>query len=330
MSAGKSLDQWGVLLKGEASYGAGATVAAASDGLLVMEQPTVEPLFAHEGERRGTRGPMNQGIANVGKTGLHCNPTLIHEAAGFGAAYSATDVPSPHVLLLAAGLYGTVVVTAGSETWTYAPGVPTSAGGEIYTREQKYTLKGIYADLSIESDGPDVPVWTFPLWGILTQPDEAAVPSITSYNVIVPPKSAGITLNIGDFTAGVIRSWGFALNRAISPRLDQNASDGHAGFHLGGIDPILTVSIEAAEFASSPYHEATKLNPYQLAAAATGLAISLDLGSVQYKKWVLVAAQAQLQTPDESEDEGAAIWDLTFKCAPSAPHLLDGFSILFD
>lgn len=330
MSAGKTLDKWGVLVKEEASYGAGSSPAAATDGVLVMEQPTVVPLFAHEGERRGTRGPMNQGIAGVGKTGLHCNPSLIMEAAGFGAAYTASNLPNIHDLMLAAGLAADIVVTGGSETVTYAPGTPTSAGAEIYTREQKYILSGIYSDLAIDADGPEVPVWTFPLWGLLAQPTESAVPAITSYNVIVPPKSVNITLEIGLYTAGIVRSWGFALNRSISPRLDAAATDGHAGFHLGGIDPVLTVSIEADDFVASPFHAASALNPYQLAAAATGLDIELVIGATQYNKWTINANQAQLQTPEEGEDEGAAMWDLTFKLPPSAPHLLDNFDILFD
>ena len=330
MSADKSLDQWGVLMKAEASYGAGVTVAAGTDGFLVMEQPDVGLLFAHEGTRRGTRGPMNQGIARVAKSGLHCNPTLIHEAAGFGAAYSASDLPSCHIPLVAAGLAATVVVTGGSETVTYAPGTAVSLGCEIYTREQMYDITHGYCDMSIEADGPDVPVWLFPLWGVLAQPTEVAVPSITSYNVIVPPKSTGVTLNIGDYTAGVVRSWGFALNRQITPRLDSNAADGHAGFHLGGIDPILTVVIEAEVFQASPFHAAAALNPYQLAAAATGLAVSLTLGSVQYNKWTLAAAQAQMEVITDDADNDVATWELAFKCVPSAPHLLDGFSLLFD
>ena len=45
---------------------------------------------------------------------------------------------------------------------------------------------------------------------------------------------------------------------------------------MGGIDPTLTVLLEAAAFVASPFHAASALNPYQLAAATTGLAISLD------------------------------------------------------
>lgn len=326
----KTLKKWGVLAGLETTYNDGTAVAANADGLLVLEQPTPRVAYANEGMRRGETGPMAVGLLNVPPSGAMVEDlTLIHEAAGYGAAYSAANFPSCHVPLVAAGFDPTLDDTGSAESYTYILGDGGSLAAEIYTRQQMYALDGCYTDLLIEADGPEIPVWSFPVFGLITIPTESAVPSITSYNNIAPPKAVSMTITMGLFGSAVVRQFSLALNRTVEPRLDQNGA-GHAGFSTGVVSPELTTIIEADTFVADPYHAAGGINPYELIANATALALVLTVGSVQYNKYTITAPQAQLKPLGEDEDGPTALWELTWRLPPSAPHLLDNFDIVFD
>jgi len=325
---GKSRNEFGVLLKEEASYGDGGTLAGASDGILVNEEAWPELGYIHDGARRGESGPVATGLQNVKKSGRFAEVPLIAEAHGGGAAYSASVKPNVHVPLLLAGFDATLDATGGSEKYTYALGAGSSGVGEFYAREQMIKMLGILADLSITADGPEVPVWEFALSGLAELPTEAAVPSIT-YPSVKPPKAENITLQMGSFGSAVVRSHGLSLNRSLSARGDQN-SGGHKGFKGGTRFPTLEVEIEADSFVSDPYHAAGGINPYQLAELATALSLSLVVGDTQYNRYKINASNAQLQPVGDDEDEASAIWTLTFDLRPSAPGQKDNFTIVFD
>ena len=278
---------------------------------------------------------MGMGMKNVKKSGRFGTLTLVHEAAGAGAAYSASQKPSLHTLLKIAGFDATLVTTEGAETYTYTPGSvtptePIGPGGvgEFYARQQKAKLSGILADLNISSDGPDIPVWEFPLSGMAELPTEASVPEIT-YPVILPPKAESITLTLGSFATAICRRFSLSLGRELSARADQN-STGHKGFRAGRINPVLEVEIEANSFVTTPFHSADGIDPYNLAELATAVALSLVVGSVKYNKWKISAPAAQLEPVDEGEDGPSALWTLRWSLKPSTPGLKDNLSILFD
>jgi len=332
MSALKLLNEWGVLLDIETVYADGGTPAAATDGQLCLERPEVDLDYLHMGERRGETGPHGVGIKRVGKSGLFGSFTAVVEGIGFGAAYSATDQPSIHRLLEIAGFDGTVNGGAGSEDWTYVLGDGESGGFEVYVREQKYVLKGCYADLVINADGLGVPSWEFAIQGIAEIPTEAAVPTITWAAPWTndPPVAVNIDLNLGSFASAVCRSFALNLNRSLSPRLDQNSSV-HGGLSPGTRFPTLEVVIEADTFVADPFHAAGGIDPYNLTEVATAVALSLDIGATQYYKWTIEADDAQLAAPiEEGEDGATALWTLLWELKPSALGLQDNLSIIFD
>ncbi|MGN6103879.1 MAG: hypothetical protein ACTHU0_02135, partial [Kofleriaceae bacterium] len=103
MSADKLITFLGILGKLEPSYGAGATVAAASDGHQLAELPEFTPEWANDGTRvapPGTAGYQRK----VAPTGRNGSIPLKFEAKGAGAPYSSTVVPQAHPFLRAAGL----------------------------------------------------------------------------------------------------------------------------------------------------------------------------------------------------------------------------------
>lgn len=328
----KSTNEWGVLLKEEASYNAGGSVDAAADGFLVLEDPVVQIGYLHEGQRRNERGPMNVGMKRVRKSGRSGEATLVHEGAGAGEAYSATARPTFHRLLRILGFSATLDATVDAEAYTYALGSGVSALAEIYTREEMTALQAIYGrDLTISADGPVVPSWEVPIVGLMPAlPTDAAVPSIT-YPSVEPPKAENIQLEIGDFASAVVREFTFRLNGETAPRADQNAANGHAGFARGARRPTLEMLIESDSLVGTPFHTAAGLNPYELQDAATALGISLVVGEVKYERWKLIAPAAQLGDPIEVDADGpTALWRLSWELNPTTPAAKDNLTIVAD
>ena len=325
---GKSLNEWGVLVKEEGSYGGGGSPSASTDGVLVNERPDVDMGYLHDGARRGETGPMSQGLQGVKKSGRQGTVSLIHEAAGGGAAYSASVKPSVHTLLSLAGFDATLDASAGTEKYTYTPGDGASGVAELYTREQMVTLTGMLADLTVGADGPEVPVWEFAVSALAALPVEDTVPAIT-YPSIMPPKAESMVLTMGDFASAVVRRHSLTLGRVLQQRADQN-SGGHAGFKAGAIVPVLEVDIEAEDFVADPYHAAGGINPYQLAELATALDLSWQYGSEQYNRFKFTAPAAQLEPIGEGEDGPAGLWTLRFMLMPTTPGAKDGLEIVAD
>lgn len=328
----------GLMLGLEGSYGGGGTLAGADDAILVEEPVEIVPQYAGSGDRGpsvGRGGPW-QKAPPVGRFAEGFTiPVLVR---GAGEAYSSSIFPSDiHELLRISGHNVTTVSTAGSETQTYDPTVTASeyASGflESYTRGEKMPVEAVVATLSMEFQDNGYLQAAAECSGIITtDPTDASVPSLT-YDDHQPPKGDNISLTIGNLTAGRIRSLTFNQNRAVGPRRDWNEAGGHGGFHLGSVNPELQVLLEATALSTaSPPHEAASIDPYELYALATEVAVSFTIGTTQYNKMTFTASQAQIsQEPEKDDDaEGVALWNLTFQLGQSSPGAHDFYTILFD
>lgn len=322
----KSTNEFGVKGVVEASYGAGGSPGA-TDAILVVEDPDVVGEYAHDGSRNG----RNTGLKKVKASGRFGSVDLLHEMAGGGAAYSASVKPSMHLFLLMAGYAAALDSTLGAEKYTYTPVRRGFSSGalEVFSKGEKHALSGAYCNLSCEADGPVVPLWTAAVQGLLADPADALVPTLT-YPSVLPSKAETITLSVGSFLTAVARRFSFNLNREMSGRNDQN-SGGHAGFHLGDLNPQLEVFVEKTARVASPYHTVAGLDPEKLFGAGSAIALSLQVGGTKYERWKITSAAAQLaESPDEDSDGSVAMWRLVFDLKPSAPHLADGHSIVAD
>lgn len=335
MSSTKNVQIYGMVAKAETTYGTSSSPST-SDGVLLEERGELQINYAVDGARPGPPGTLGtqKRVGGGGRTATY--PARV-AMKGAGAAYSSSVTPAGHALLLASGLTGALTSTSGAEAWTYTPTPgPTGYGSAtsiLYARGEQYTLLGCYGDLTIAADGPVVPVAEMALQAILsTAIADASVPSITyPLASVIPPKAVGMSFTLGNFTAGKLRSFSFKLGREITNRLSQNASDGHAGFAIGRRAPTLEVTFESEALASSPYHSASALDPYQLFANATSLACSFTVGSTQYNRWTFSAPAVQIGAPPVlAEDGPSALWTLTLQCNPSTLNGNDDFSIAFN
>lgn len=338
MSAPKIASRWGVLAKLESSYLAATTLAAATDGVLVVERPEVERGYVHDGRRAGRPGASGA-FRNVGKSGRSGSTSLAMEAAGPGTAYGASNLPNVHTLMRAAGYDAAVVTTSGAEKVTYSPsadGSWASAALELYARGVKNALSGVYADeLTISGDAGGIPRWVFGCMGVMAAlPTDASVPSITwaGAQAADPAKAEALTVLIGNFSPARVRSFEYRWRRNVAARAMDNTAGTHGGFTPGAErEAQLEVVVEAATLATgSPYNTASTLNPGELAERASALAVSLVVGSAQYKRFKIAAATAQLaEDPDEIEGN-SAMWRLVFDLKPSAYGANDEVSVTFD
>lgn len=328
----------GMLLKLEASYAAGGSVAAGSDGFLLAEPavPTLE--YLHDGAHAAP--PAITGFQRrVAPSGEQFSVPVKHEAKGPGAAYSASVLPTPHIPLRIAGFDAAVDTTGGAEKVTYTP-TPGAVGfgsalAEFYARQQKWPGTAIYATLDrITAEGPVVPMWEFTLHGLPGAIADATVPSITYPALTIdPPKATNIGFTLGNFASNaIVKRFELVMDGPTpTPRANQNASSGHAGFARGGRrQPILTVCVEATALQSTPYHHANGLDPYNLFKAATELDCSLTVGGTQYNKFKIQPGKVQLAgPPEEDEVDGVACWVLRLQCNPTSINNNNDVSIIF-
>ena len=315
----------GALAKLEGSYAAGGTVSTATDGLLLAELADLNEDFAHDGSRAKPPGTSGN-LPNVAPAGSFVETTLKAEPRGFGAAYSASNLPPEHVMMRIAGHDAAITLTGGLEkvVYTPTPGDSTFASAllGLYSRGSLWMLKGAYADWVWGADGPKVPLSEYAIKALFTSVADASVPSITyPASAVQSPVAANIAFTIGGVSTLVVKKFQFKKNRSLSPRLDMN-SGGHAGFAVGRRGPTLEVTIE--EPATATYDARAKRR------SAVSEALSLTIGSVQYNRDKLTAPAAQLISVKPSTEETTATLDLVYQLNPSAVGLNDEYARTFD
>lgn len=337
----KTVEIGGLLLKVEGTYGAGGSVAAATDGVLMylgdrfaLGAPAT---LNYAGDGAAGLNPGNIGPKKrQAKSGRSFTMPIPHQFKGSGAAYSASVFPSFHRLLLGSGFSAAVVTTVSAEKWTYTPELPSVYSGmlgEAYARREKWPFTGGLLDWSFSADGPVAPLHTFNLSAISAAlPTDSAVSSITYPALTVePPIASAVTFVFGSFTTAEVLKFGFSLGRNLSTaRVNLTAAAAHQGFYPAGYDPTFTVTVEQSAFVGSPYHTSGGFDPYNLEAAGTSFASSIQVGSTQYNRWKLDFPQVQLIDAKPSNNGAIATVDLTFKPYATTPVSNDFMTVVAD
>lgn len=331
MSAPKLRTQFGFMAKVESTYGTAVALAGATDGILPIEPPDVTLEYVHDGSRQGRSVGVGT-IKRVAKSGRSAKLTATVEAHGFGAAYSASNLPNVDRLLKAAGYGATVTVGAGTETVTYQPVASAFASltAEAFVNAMKYALVGVYADLSASGQAGDIPKFEFPLSGIMPAVEsDAAVPAIT-YPTPTPPKGESMLVTIGTYLPAIVKEWSFTLGRELNPRAYDNTNARHGGFSPGRINPMMELVVEMTALQSTPFHNVSGLHARELAERGTQIACSLIIGSLQYNKYKLTGPQAQIVDVEEVEDGPTSQWRLKIEMPPAVSGGVDGHNWLFN
>jgi hypothetical protein len=316
----RSIIGFGALVGTEASYGAGASLSASSDGAQGVEPPVMDISYVYEGERPtppGTAG--RQALASP--TGEHCEGTITVEMKGRGAPYGPTNTPpNLHSLLQAAGF----TATYASASWTYSPTpigtAPASTALRVYTRQEMFSVSGAYCDLELATNDGAPMTAQFSYSGLPALPVSASLPVIT-YNDTLPPKTTDIGFEWGAVTSLVIRSLSLTLNREIAPRQDLNAADGHAGFAVGRREPTLSITVESTDLGT--------FDPYAEMKSKEVRDWTFTVGSVANNRFT-VSGKGQIMGVTREADGPVATWNLEIALVTTDGFGNNDIQIVFD
>jgi hypothetical protein len=301
----KSVLCYGVLAKTEATYAATNTsLTGSTDSVLTSELPTLTINYVNDGARPAS--PSTAGVQPyVAPSGRSAEVSLVMEARGSGSAYAsaATVPPDVHALLLSCGLSGSFSAASHS----YAPVGPcdqgSSAAIRLFSRGEIYTVIGGRSSFTLGSDGASPALFTFTTQGLLSgSVTDGSVASIV-YNTTLPPKTENIQLALGSFATAVVRSFNIEYGRELTPRLNINTVDAHAGFAGARRAMAFTTTIETPALSS--------FDIYELHRNGTQFAASFQIGSVAGNKVQVLFPNCQITAISSAEDGAVSTSDLT-------------------
>ena len=304
----------------EATYGTDEVPTFAANAIRLSEAPTasMEALAPNTREGWSTGG--------LGELAMATPSGLLHtiEAAGvmqgFGAVYTASDLPPIDPILIVAGFASTVVLTGGSESVTYDPNDNAADGASVYTEVDGKLFKSlgcVTESCVISATAGEFVSVPFTLQGIHSAITEQELEAAT-YPSTLPPVFKGSSFTIGTFTP-VIRSFELDLGVTVVMRGDGNATNAHAGYRIVRRQPRVRVTLEVDQLSS--------YDPWDDKNQATQRTIDFDIGSVQYNKFTIDIDDARVLDVSP-QDDGLSLVEVEYGVyTPSSGNEL---SIIFD
>jgi hypothetical protein len=244
------------------------------------------------------------------------------EARGSGSAYTstATTPPDVHALLQACGFSASF--NAGA--WTYQPdsvsATDSSVAIRVFAREEQYTTMGGIGTFTLASDGASPAQYTFDISALMSGSVVDTNVATINYSTVVPPKTENIALALGTFGTAIVRAFTLTLGREISPRVNINQNDAHAGFASGRRDMAFAVTIETPATSS--------FDIYDLQRAGTQFATSFTIGSVTGNKFTVSLPTCQIIGISNGEDGPVSTSELTIK--PSSLNNANDITITYN
>lgn len=311
MATEKTVLAHGVVAKLESTYSGSTTFSNSTDGVLVAERAEFQLAYATDGTRPYAQasGGRRRPVLPTGRT---AEGTVRVEVQGGGSAYTSSSVTPHHAFLLASGFSGSYA----SGEWTYTPApvttTPSSLALGLYEAGELTTVRGAYCNMTLTIDGPAPAVYEFAVQGIAGNPATTSLPAITyAVEDVLPPNATDLQLSINSVTGWVARSISFDLGREVNPRTNINNAAGHAGFLPGRRNPTLTIVVEARSLAT--------FDPYTARANGTTTAVSFQLGSTTGNTITYEFDNAVIIGVEKQEENGGALWSLTFDLPVSGP-----------
>jgi hypothetical protein len=220
------------------------------------------------------------------------------EVTGFGAAYSASNLPPAHPLFRACGLAQAVVTTGGSESVTYTRADTGHEGCTVwaYAGANLYKITGCRGNLRWSIVPGGLLTATFTLRGMMAvAPAATAIPTIT-YSAQVPPPAIACAVTIGGVSTMDVQSCEFDTGATLVQVPGANATYGIAGFEISRFDPTFRANVKTIALGT--------YDPYAGAQAATAVTLLATVGSTQYKRLKLIATTSAYAMDPQHEDQG--------------------------
>lgn len=336
----KNSSKWGFAAVPEVTYGTAPAIDPATNGIRLYQPAGVKVSYSYDGKRQGKSPGTYAQVPRVGAEGRMADLEWKCEAAGAGSAYSASNLPLAHLALLACGMKAVIVTTAGSETVTYTPGDDPdflSIACESWEDGQLFAVQGILGEgIEISADLGQIALFDAKLKGIMAAtPIDQAIPGTFVYNGTIGPKATQMALQFGTgtpFAPVRVNKFSLKSKTGLTDRYYDNANGRHGGFFFGEQrEWSLETDIEAPALkAATPYYDATSLGAWLLHELGDQFAVTLTVGSAQYKQFTITGAQAQMAAPARDKKGAVAAIKLTMDLMPSSETTNDEVSILYN
>lgn len=315
-----------LLVKVETTDGVDATPVVATDYMGVLEAFDAQADFAFRTARNHpVVGAAIQPLPPLKPKGrVYTAKSTIHVRGNkTGATYNSVGpvVPELDPWLQAAGLAGTFATSQ----WTYKP----AATGLKSVTEYKYTdgklqkAVGVKADvtLTLAVGGPLVAEVS--RTGLYSGTSDSALPSLASAaGTSVAAPGDQVTLAIGSYSIGIVRSAKIALGNQIRQRGNLNATGALAPFVIRERQPTWEVVLEDPTISEADFEG--------LAVAQTGQALSFAVGATAFvDKCQVTLANARIDKVQLSDDQGTQLVTLSGGYYDSIPGANDALALLF-
>lgn len=333
----KTTGKWGFQAKPEATYGTAVALTPATDGIRLSSAPSCKVTDAYDGKRDGKSPGSYAMLPLVGSEGRTAECDIVMEAAGAGAAYSASVLPNAHKILICNGWKAVVDTTSGSESVTYTPGDDAdflSICAEAYEYGELYAIQGILGEgIELDCTLPKIASLKSKLKGIMAAfESDAAIPSDLVYNSTIGPKATAMNLTLADFAPVRVQEFKLTQKTGLTDRFYDNVNARHGGYFFGEeVDFAFECTIELPPLATgSPFHTGTTFNPRALKELGTSFAVALQVGGTQYKQFNLAAPAAQI-VDDPREKKGAiATLKLSLAFRPTTEVVHDEVTLVYN
>lgn len=310
----------------ESTYGQGAVLTGSADTIQVaMELPLFNIEYSFDGSRQGAQYSAGN-LQPAGPNGKTTSGTVKIEGKGLGSAYSNTaagHVPNLHPFLLSAGMSASFQ----SSTWVYKY-TPLgtdyqSIALEVYDRGEKLPISGAFSNMKVTGENGGITIFSFDVKGSAGSISDVSSPPARVWygQSTVPPVTDHINMNIGGFSAGIVRKFDFDAGIDLTPRLNINTSGSHAGFVINRRKPVLNVSLESTALST--------MDAYTSWSNSTATAVSFQVGSVNTNKFSFSFPQASITKVERANDGAVALWNLSITPYVSAPDTTDDLTLTF-
>jgi hypothetical protein len=297
---------YGVLVKLETTSGTENAPSALTDAVRPVGIPTLNVGYLEPGLRDDVITGRLGVVGRTAPAGQFGTLELTLEMRGAGAAYSASVVPEPHVLLQIAGMATALTATVGNEKYDYWPldsGAPT-ATVYAYTAGKLFRMIGCVASVRLSAAALKRGLLTFSITGrIATAPADVSLPALT-FNATLPPLFHSALASIGGWlsTAGsdplVLQNAEIDLANVIADRPSAGATDGLIGHLITDRKPRQTLTYETPQLTSH--------DPWALS-KATGTAqpfTAWQVGTGQYNRFKVATGRWAMEAPTRGANNG--------------------------
>jgi hypothetical protein len=336
-------NRWAVAGVVQTTRGTATAPVPADDGMLPFlgdEIPNFDQVDALYDGKKGRSGSSDGMRADATPNGF--SQAISHRVVlrgRAGSTYSALIRP-PREVDLALRLSGFVATYSAtpSPNWTYTRYTGSALDNtigtlDVWAKSRRYRFTDVCGDLTYEAPDAGEIIANPQFMGLPVPPVTATIPtdltgSLAGYDAptLATPVAAGATFELGDFTAGRVRSLSYASNSDRGEgRLRQNVAGAHLGWVYGMFGQQFTVLMEETALVGSPGHTSGGINADRLWREKPIFDFSVRYGTVSGNRFTHTFTSAQVkESPTYQTDNNLAMVQLVIGCVEGTE------SIVFD